>query len=240
MTRAGVLAAALACLAAAACDGETPRILSVTILGDTRDTAGPYAVQAVIRGVEGDGTVRVVYSANGGTTLVPLEAETHGGRDDLFTAGIPGQPAGTMILYYVAVERGGRPVASHPPATGDAGADYYLSFRVLPPSGSCRADSDCLLGLEICADGTCRAFEGVCVETDGGYACPDGYVCDAAREPKVCVIAPQPCDADGDCPASQECDLGAGECVARTFCLGNEDCPPPQVCDLSVNLCAAP
>lgn len=230
------LAPALAAaLALAACTAEKPRILSVTIHGDTRDTVGPYAVQTVVAGVTGDDRVNVVYGVRAEGPFIPLRAATLGERDDLFRAAIPGQRAGTTVLYHVSVLRDGEidPVAEDRPAEG-----AYWSFRVLDPTGACQVDTDCLVGEEICAGDVCRAFEGPCVEHPSGPQCPDGYRCDEARE--LCVIAPRTCQTDVDCPSIEQCDSERSECVPRARCADEADCPPGEVCHASLGLCFAP
>ncbi len=224
-------------LSAAACTAEEPRILAVAQLGDTRDTAGPYPVTVVASGVSDGDEVEVYYytagqeppgADAGGVQAATVKAQ-EGARSDLFVAGIPGHPAGSEIFYGALTKRDGA-VVMFP-------TDIPWHFRVLAPSGFCRADSDCQLGLEICADETCRAYQGTCVATPSGLACPGGYVCDAERDPDLCVIAPHPCANDSHCPSAEECDLSRDECVARVPCDDPTDCTGGYICNENLGLC---
>jgi hypothetical protein len=295
----------LGLVCAAACASEKPRILSVTIPGDTRDTLGPYVVQVVVRGLASGDLVQVRYSIDNGLHFYKSEAQRVSGRSDLYDGAIPGQPQGTTVEYYVAVERGGKVVAFDPMA-GDANGDggphdagpapmcppdaaphvvidsghapaldggaippipppldagpadagvkidaappiagcgdfppvaFLYSFRVLPISGACVVDSECRIGLEICDDGTCRAYSGTCLLGGGADICPDGYVCDMTHTPATCVIAPRVCSDDRQCPSVEQCDTTLMECRARPVCSDTITCPAPEVCNLSVGLC---
>jgi len=228
-----LVALSIAAATATACTPEEPRIQAVSPLADTRDTVGPYSVTVVASGVGDGDTVEVLHRVG---AVAPAEAGEYvgveareGQRDDLFTASIPGYPAGTLIEYYAVAKRDG--VAVMPP-TGET-----WSFRVLALSGFCRADSDCQLGTEICATGTCRVYEGTCVATPDGLACPGGYVCDVDREPDLCVIAPHPCSNDSHCPAVEECDLTRDQCEARVPCDDPTDCDTGYVCNENLGLC---
>jgi hypothetical protein len=227
------LLAALA-LAAVSCDAAQPRVLSTTALADTRDTTGPYPVTIVARGVTDDDDVQLLWSSGGedGPYVAIAATDDDDDRDDLFTALIPGQPAGTEIHYFATIVRGADVVSSETPVA--------LSFRVLSPSIACRADSDCRLGLEICMDGTCRAWAGTCVEDGaGGFGCPGGHVCDVTHDPPVCAIAPRPCDTDDECPTVERCDPDRDECRARLPCATTDDCELGDRCDTSLGLCFA-
>lgn len=218
MPRRLALVALLVCACISACAREEPTLLSVSVPGDTRSTQGPYAIHVVARAVSGDDDIVVRYSTLGiPSSFLPAKATLRADDAELYVAGIPGQPAGSSVHFYVAALRDGDLLstipANAPVSVSENSLDY--SFRVLPPSGACLADSDCIFGQEICADATCRVFQGKCVPSSGGLACPDGYVCDASRVPEICVIAAQSCAEDLDCPSRQECDPDSKTCVAR-------------------------
>jgi hypothetical protein len=214
----------------AACDAPTPRILSTTVPGDTRDVLGPYVVQLAVRDVTGDDRVEVRYGIDA-TTFLAVEAEAREGRGDLYAAGIPGQPRGTQITLFTTILRDGLEVVRDPPL---ASGTYY-AFTILALE-RCRVDSDCAPG-QICVEtatgdaAACVAYEGACVgET---RACPDGSVC----EGEICVIAVVPCAADDDCPSAEECVLERGECRPRRPCSEAEPCPDGEICRPEVGLC---
>ena len=177
----------LVALVGSACAAEDPRILSVTLPGDTRDRVGPYAVEAVIRGVADGDDVEVRWTSDPtdpDLRFVPVPARRVS-PSDLFVGEIPGQPPSTRVYFVVDVLRDGAVVAQAPPADDDA----TYSFLVLQTDAPCRADTDCLPATEICADGACLPYSGQCVDTaTGAKACPDGYVCDVATN--LCAIAP--------------------------------------------------
>lgn len=127
-----LLPALLFCVVAGCAD---PFIEATTILGDTRDTQGPYTVQTVAVGVDQYDLVQLYYSVDDDDpdAFVPLVMEE--GREDdgihegeRFSRGIPGQPPGSEILYFVAIQRNGEHVAEDP-----VGGDLRpFVFRVLP------------------------------------------------------------------------------------------------------------
>jgi hypothetical protein len=201
-----------------ACAREEPTILSVTFPTDTRSTQGPYAIHVIARGVTGDDEIVARYSTLGTLkSFLPAKAKHRADDADLYVAGIPGQPAGSTVYFYVALLRDGDVLATDPanaPVTTTEGTEVY-SFGVLTPSGACTVDSQCVAGQEICAAGMCRVSKGTCVPTSEGLDCPDGYVCDPTRVPEICVIAALRCETDLDCPSQQECDPTMQACVAR-------------------------
>jgi len=188
-----------------ACTGEPVRVVSLTPPQDTRDTAGPYVIEAELRGELGDDQLIVCWSTDGERLRAEV-TRTRDGRDDLRFAELPGQPVGTRIAYLVALVAKGAPCPAVDPST------TLLSFSVLPSSLACEVDSDCRQGVEICSGVTCRAFSGSCA---GAGSCPGGYVCDESRAPAACVVPARTCTSDLACPALEQCDVGRGECVAR-------------------------
>jgi hypothetical protein len=214
-----------------ACAAEPARLVSVSQPEDTRDTAGPYVVQAELRGALGDDTLLLCWSTDA-STFTALTTQPREGRDDLRAAAIPGQPAGTTVTFVLALvpEASGCPVAADPAS--------LRSFRVLPASLACSVDSDCRLGVEICADATCRGYDGTCAGMDA--ACPGGYTCDATRDPPACVVPARVCSSHADCPSAEQCDLARGECTARPACSAALACPEARECVLDLGLCALP
>ncbi len=91
-----------------------------TPLGNTRDTAGPYLVQA---GIEADAEVTAVLNwraAGSPYTAVPMARE-----GSVYAAPIPGQPAGTVISYYLTASTADRYSASDP-ADAPASVHQFL------------------------------------------------------------------------------------------------------------------
>lgn len=220
-------------LLAVACSAESPRILSTTLPHDTRDTAGPYVVEVVARGLVGEDRLEVRWSATGAPgSFAAVLASPSSARDDLLSASLPGQPAGSRLWYYAAVVREGEVVASDPPGSLAEAAAY--SFAVRLPAGSCEVDTDCLAG-EICAIDACRPYSGPCVGTDAGLSCPGGTMCDP--ETLACVLAELPCVEDADCPTVEECDTARQVCAPRAPCDSPDDCPSGRTCRTDLGLC---
>ena len=185
-----------------ACTAEPARLVSLSELEDTRDATGPYVVQAELRGPLGDDRLIVCWATDG-EHFRPEVMQAREGRGDLRFAALPGQPVGTTVTWFAAIVGADESCPE---------VDEPRSFRVLGSSLACEVDSDCRLGAELCADGTCREWNGTCAE---GGACPGGYVCDEAREPATCVIPARACTGDDECPPLEQCDATRGECVAR-------------------------
>jgi hypothetical protein len=128
----GAVAGLCALVTAASC--ADPFIESVSQLGDTRDPGGPYSVWVVVVGVEPDDRVELFYRVDDDAAefspLVMESVEVDDGayEGELFARGIPGQPVGVAIGYYVAVARDGDRVAIHPE---DGEARPFL-FSVVP------------------------------------------------------------------------------------------------------------
>ncbi len=79
-------------------DTQLPEITSVTVLGDTENTTGPYQVDANITDNDQVRSAILAYTINGGS-LVEATMNSIGGN--VWRGFIPGQSAGTSITYYV-------------------------------------------------------------------------------------------------------------------------------------------
>lgn len=108
---------ALPLLLSVAC--ADPFIESTTVLGSTIDTDGPYEVRTVVIGNLESDRVELFYNSVDQEpehylrlVMEPLDAD--GRPAELFRGAIPGQAAGTVIRYFVAVERDGSQVAEDP------------------------------------------------------------------------------------------------------------------------------
>ena len=109
----------LACLLFLAASCADPDIESTTLLEETTNTRGPYEIHTVIQSAQPGDKVELFYNAVDITPahFIPLRMEPQGSDGqaaDLFVGQIPGQPAGTTILYYIAVERDGSRVSEDP------------------------------------------------------------------------------------------------------------------------------
>jgi subtilisin family serine protease len=81
-------------------DDIPPVISGTTVPGSTFDTAGPYTVTTrVMDPLSGVAGVSIFYTVDNGATF--MEIPMTQGAGDLYTGGIPGQPAGTRIKFYV-------------------------------------------------------------------------------------------------------------------------------------------
>jgi hypothetical protein len=104
-------------LLAAAC--ADPFIESTTLLGETPDTIGPYQVEAAVLGVNEGDRVELFYNSidTEPEHYIPvlMEGVDDDGRSaDLYLGNIPGHPTGSLIRYFVGVERDGERVAEDP------------------------------------------------------------------------------------------------------------------------------
>ena len=100
-----------------------PFVESTALISETEDLQGPYTVRSVVIGVEWADRVELFYNVvdDEPENFIPLlmEPPEAGGdsgayRGELFVAGIPGQKAGSEVLYYVGVTRDGEQVAADP------------------------------------------------------------------------------------------------------------------------------
>ena len=97
-----------------------PYIESTTVLESGSDTVGPYQVQSVVIGSFDSDSVDLMYNPVDAKPHRYIPVRMHALDEDLragelFEAGIPGQPVGTTIRYYVRVLRDGEHVAESPP-----------------------------------------------------------------------------------------------------------------------------
>lgn len=100
-----------------------PIISSTTELENTTDTEGPYIVQTKVTDETEVVSVTLKYEVGAGWTEV--EMSPIGG--DFYQAGIPGQPPGTTIKYYIeAVDNDGN-ISTDPPTAPEA----FYSFAIL-------------------------------------------------------------------------------------------------------------
>jgi len=109
----------------AGCQPATPLVEAITILDDTRDSQGPYLVDAVTLGVTSQHRVELSWAADDGP-FIPLLMRGDG--EERWQAAIPGQPAGTSVFYYLAIFDGDERLITAPDG---AGAAPY-GFAVLP------------------------------------------------------------------------------------------------------------
>ena len=111
-----------------ACVEAPPVIEATTALSSTPDTTGPYVVQSVITDLAGDDRVVLRYIIDDAIEFASLRMlEDEDG--ERFSAGIPGQPAGTAIGYFVTVLRDGERITDDP--TGAAARPYR--FQIVEP-----------------------------------------------------------------------------------------------------------
>jgi hypothetical protein len=120
------IALVCAVLAHAGCDEAAPIIESTTVLDDTTDTNGPYLVETVVIGADGD-AVELDYVVDDDVEFIPVAMQLVPGTD-LWVGEIPGRQVGSRISYYVEVLRDGERAAVDPKG---AGAAPY-EFRVQP------------------------------------------------------------------------------------------------------------
>jgi hypothetical protein len=214
--------ALLAALAAAACD-SAPRIVATTVLGDTSDRQGPYRVLTEVHDPDGVGSVWLHLQAGESQEVYPQMEEV---RPRIYEARIPGQPAFTLVRYFVeAADRGQH--AFDPPDAVRGGASY--GFWVLGPS--CATDLDCGGGESCEPSGRCRQRQGSCAtDADCGKARRCGPL-------GTCLLAVRPCVQDEGCVAGEVCDKRLGQCIPRPRCDALLSCPLDFACDAATKLC---
>lgn len=122
------LSTALLLLTSACAD---PSIESTTDLESTQNSRGPYQIQSIVHGANTNDSVELFYNAVDNTPerYIPIRmqpVDNDGQAAELFTANIPGQPTGSTVFYYVAIEREGARV-SEDPVGGDL-APYELTI----------------------------------------------------------------------------------------------------------------
>jgi len=102
-----------------------PTIANTTQLRSTEDTVGPYEVSSTVTDYSALDAVTLAYRVNGGQ-LESLAMTPQG--NDVYRAGIPGQPQTSHIEYYIVASDAASNVATDPP---DAPATVY-DFWVAP------------------------------------------------------------------------------------------------------------
>lgn len=101
-----------------------PAITGTTDLRSTEDTIGPYAVTTTVTDNMTLDTVELAYRVNGGAFwVVPMGPA---GRGD-FTAGIPGQPHGSFVEYYVRATDDAANQATDPPDAPESCFSFYVA-----------------------------------------------------------------------------------------------------------------
>ena len=206
-----------------ACDTD-PTIYSTTRLGDTPDRLGPYTVVTEVSDPDGIDKVSLRYKAGSTSEVsVSMSAISQG----VYEGAIPGQPAFTVVRYYVLVQDGDVQI-SDPPGAVSSTAERY-TFRVL--SSRCTSDLECGTG-EFCDDsGSCRQHLGPC-QTDAD--CGKGMRCSADG---ACRLAARSCTLDEGCLVGEVCDAILQECVPRPTCDAGTPCPLDFVCDKTRLIC---
>jgi len=132
-----VLAALLGGGVGGCADGVPPEIEGVSLLPDTHDPVGPYAVEALVRDDRGLDQVQLLWCER--RVDAPLECKKkveryvtvvmeNLGRDH-FRGVIPGQPHGHVVEYYVlAIDTSGNQTAVPP----EAPVNEVYDFQIVP------------------------------------------------------------------------------------------------------------
>lgn len=214
------------------------------------DRQGPYVVRAVVGHPERADAVNLIF--RGGDEGPYARVGMGETKRGIFEASIPGQPAFTLVRYYIEVVDGDS-VVTDPPAA--VTSQEFFAFWVLggpctntnacapaeycDASGVCRSrggpctlDSDCGKGFR-CFDSRCRLAARSCT---GDFGCLLGEVCDGLLG--ECIPRPR-CDEGLDCPLGFACDESGGVATCRRQCAGDSECLPGEGCD-GRKLCASP
>jgi hypothetical protein len=205
-----------------ACDAS-PVIRSTSVLGDTTDRVGPYRVLTEVSDADGLGSVWLHYlSSDTAVGHVRMSAIAVG----VYEGKIPGQPAFTLVRYYVEVLDRGRQITD-PPDLGPTSALY--SFWVV--GSRCAVEVECGPGEQCDTSGWCRQRAGTC-QSDA--QCGKSFRCGPSGS---CRLASRPCTLDETCLTGEVCDKILGECVVRPRCDQDRACPLDFSCDEASALC---
>jgi hypothetical protein len=115
-------------LGVSGCETESPTLLDASILQDTTNANGPYRVMAQVIGDPETTVVELRYQKEGQAEVIePMEP-----YDGLvWFADIPGQPAGSRILYFIAVAHVDD--LENPQTLPEAAPNSRYAFRILSP-----------------------------------------------------------------------------------------------------------
>lgn len=125
-----VVLAGLASALVAACGPGRAPIVDVTPIPDTTDTVGPYRLTVVIQDDGEIRSARVRWFTDAIHTPQPLDL-VRDGESDRYTAGLPGQPAGTQVRYLVEVEDDEGRLVTQPPAARPDEPLTTFTFTIL-------------------------------------------------------------------------------------------------------------
>jgi subtilisin family serine protease len=116
-------------LQSSAIDDIPPMISGTTVPSSSFNTAGPYAVSTTVMDVFGSvAGVSIFYSTNGGVTFNEVPMVNTSGHT--WSGGIPGQPNGTRIKFYVRATDTATPSNASVDPAGAPAATY--EFSILP------------------------------------------------------------------------------------------------------------
>jgi agmatine deiminase len=104
---------------------SNPLLIRHQQLTDTYDDANPYEVQAFVKHASGIANATLYYSLNNNTNYQSIPMTSIG--NDLFTANIPAQAAGTTVYYYIE----GTAVSGKQQVRPIVAPEGYFKFKVL-------------------------------------------------------------------------------------------------------------
>ncbi len=100
-----------------------PAFAGTTQYANTSDTVGPYMISTTVTEYSDFAELSLVYKA-GGAGWVSVPMVTVGGNT--YAAGIPGQPHGSLVRYYIAGEDVGGNAATDPPAAPIGAYEFWV------------------------------------------------------------------------------------------------------------------
>jgi hypothetical protein len=201
-----------------------PSITAVTNIQTTGDTAGPYPIEATISDYSAVASAKIYYRRNNGA-WIDLAMTPSG---DVYSALIPGMPAGTRIDYYVWAKDPGENVSTSP---ADAPGSFYSLFITQTlysfdgesaPTGWQMGNSGdtATTGVWICDDpiGTTYGDPPVPVQPEDDATPDPGTKCFVTGNGSVGGAAGEN-DVDGGCTTllSPAIDLGGAEIAFLTY-----------------------
>jgi len=108
-------------------DIAAPEIANTTRYHSTEDETGPYVIETTVTDYSNIDYVHLVYRVNGGAPQVlPMAGPS---PDNVYTAGIPGQPQVSQVDYYIEARDIGGLTSTDPEGAPDETYRFYVAPR---------------------------------------------------------------------------------------------------------------
>jgi len=184
-------------------DNAGPTITNVTQIGATPDAVGPYAISATITDPSTVASASLYYRVNGGS-FAPLAMTFNSG---VYSANIPGAPAGSWIDYYVSATDGTGRVGVAPMGAPANYYTFYITTIMYSTAAEDPADPNWQLGMSgdnatsglwIREDPVGTVYNGVQCQPEDDHTAAPGVKCFVTGNGSVGGAAGDQ-DVDGGC-----------------------------------------